>query len=526
MACSPIHRRRGSPSSKSESPQRCSVDFSGSSLGQSHPSASGEPERRSCIGCAPGSSSRPDCAAMERPEQLLDDARVWLAQDPDPETSAALAGLIDGAEDSDLHAWAHLAELFAGRLAFGTAGLRGELGPGPMRMNRVLGASGRGRSRPVAGAGPVGGDRFRRPPALRPVRGRLGPGPGRGRLRVRLFPGTCPTPVLAYAIRSLAADAGIMCTASHNPASDNGCKIYLGDGAQIIPPADAEIAAAIEAVSAGGAIALADAADAAIEPIGPDVAEAYLDHVVGLVEPGPRAIRIVYTPLHGVAGFVAREAFWRAGFADVHEVASQAVPDPGFPTLAFPNPEEAGALDRAEALAREVGADLVLAHDPDGDRLGVMLADGAGGFAPLTGNQIGALLGRGCWRRRAATTASWSPPSCRRTCWPAWPRPRASTTPRCPRASSGWSVPVSNGKTSVSCSDSRRRWASRSTRRCATRTGSARRCASPSSPPRPGPRVGRSGTSWRSWPVTTASTPPAPGRGGSRAPTADTTSPR
>jgi phosphomannomutase len=330
---------------------------------------------------------------MERPQQLLDDARGWLAQDPDPETSGILADLIDGAENSDLHAWARLAELFAGRLGFGTAGLRGELGPGPLRMNRVLVRQaaaglarwlGPGRSVVIGFDARRLSDRFALDSAR--VLGAAG-------LHVWLFPDTCPTPMLAHAIRVLGTDAGIMCTASHNPARDNGYKVYLGDGAQIIPPVDAEIAAAIEAVSAEGPVLLADPTDAAIERLGPEIAEAYLDHVVGLVGPGPRQLRIVYTAMHGVAGATALEALRRVGFTEVHEVAEQAAPDPTFPTLAFPNPEESGALDRAEALAGRVGADLVIAHDPDGDRLGVMVADGDGGLTSLSGNQIGALLG-------------------------------------------------------------------------------------------------------------------------------------
>jgi phosphomannomutase len=211
--------------------------------------------------------------------------------------------------------------------------------------------------------------------------------------RVLVFPAVCPTPVLAYALRHLSADAGVMCTASHNPARDNGYKVYVGDGAQIIPPVDAEIAAAIVDASAAP-IHLADDDDPRIGEVGPEVLDAYLDHVAGLVPPGPRELRIVYTPMHGVGGAVTLEAFRRAGFTDIHVVESQEQPDPDFPTVAFPNPEEPGALDRAAALARRLGADVVIANDPDADRLGVMVADPGveGSFTALTGNEIGAVL--------------------------------------------------------------------------------------------------------------------------------------
>ena len=177
-------------------------------------------------------------------------------------------------------------------------------------------------------------------------------------------------------------------------ARDNGYKVYVGDGAQIIPPVDAEIAAAIDTVAGEGAVPVAPPDDPAIEVLGPELVEAYLGHVVGLVPAGPRDLRIVYTPMHGVGGAVTLEALRRAGFTDLHEVAEQAHPDPDFPTVAFPNPEEPGALDLAGALAAQVGADVVIANDPDADRLGVMVGDGAGGHLALNGNQIGALLGQ------------------------------------------------------------------------------------------------------------------------------------
>jgi phosphomannomutase len=210
-----------------------------------------------------------------------------------------------------------------------------------------------------------------------------------------------PTPVLAFAVRHLGADAGVMVTASHNPPSDNGYKVYLGDGAQIVPPDDARIAVAIEAVAARGAPRCAEAP----APVAPDeIVEAYLAAVADpLRVDGLRALSVVYTPLCGVGAEVTLAAFARAGFEPPVLVSAQARPDPDFPGLPFPNPEEPGVLDAALATARAVGADLVLAHDPDADRLGVAVptpgiagtagtAGTAAGWRALSGNEIGALL--------------------------------------------------------------------------------------------------------------------------------------
>ncbi len=325
-------------------------------------------------------------------DDLLDTAVGWRDIDPDPETRAELNALIAMARAGGIEKAGPLVERFGGRLEFGTAGLRGELGVGPMRMNQVVvrqAAAGLARWLPAASTVVIGFDARHKSDVFAGDSARVLAAAGH---RALVFPHVCPTPVLAYALRHVGADAGIMCTASHNPARDNGYKVYVGDGAQIIPPVDAEIAAAI-VDAAAGPIVLAPEDDPAIGVVGPEVLEAYLDHVVGLVPAGPRALRIAYTPMHGVGGAVTLEAFRRAGFADLHVVESQEQPDPDFPTVAFPNPEEPGALDRAEALAREVSADLVIANDPDADRLGVMAADrDGGGFTALTGNEIGALL--------------------------------------------------------------------------------------------------------------------------------------
>ncbi|SDQ11626.1 phospho-sugar mutase [Quadrisphaera sp. DSM 44207] len=364
---------------------------------------------------------------------LLERARAWAAEDPDEATAAELRALLERAQGGDAAAAADLADRFAGALQFGTAGLRGALGAGPNRMNRavvVRAAAGLASfllaERPAReGTGPDGG------PGGSPGGSPGGAAPegppsvvvgydarhgsaafardtaavmtGAG-LRARVLPRPLPTPVLAFAVRSLRADAGVMVTASHNPPQDNGYKVYLGGvegGSQIVPPADQRIAAAI---AAAGPLAGVPRPDAGWEVLGDDVLEDYLAAAARQPGPGaqeqpPAGLRIVLTPLHGVGGAVAREALRRAGFPDVAVVPEQAEPDPDFPTVAFPNPEEPGAIDLALALARERGADLVLAVDPDADRCAVAVPDeeAAGGPVPgwrtLTGDELGSVLG-------------------------------------------------------------------------------------------------------------------------------------
>jgi phosphomannomutase len=221
-------------------------------------------------------------------------------------------------------------------------------------------------------------------------------------LKAYVLPRPLPTPVLAYAIRHLGADAGVMVTASHNPPQDNGYKVYLGDGSQIVPPADAEISAAIEAVGPLAAVPRGEGGQVLDE----QVLEAYLDRVAGLVDPaGPRDVRVVYTPLHGVGRDVVLAAFDRAGFRAPGVVERQAEPDPDFPTVAFPNPEEPGAMDLALAAANEDNADLVIANDPDADRCAVAVRDPErDGWRMLRGDEVGALLGLHLVRRGAATS--------------------------------------------------------------------------------------------------------------------------
>jgi phosphomannomutase len=328
-------------------------------------------------------------------------AEAWLADDPDERDRAELRGLLDGGPG----AAAELADRFRGRLTFGTAGLRGVVGAGPNRMNRAVVRAATaalagwlaGHVPGVAGAGVVVGcdARHRSDEFAAEAAGVLA---GAG-IRVHLLPPRQPTPLLAFAIRQLGAAAGIMITASHNPPADNGYKLYLGDGAQIIPPVDAQIEAAIGGMGALSGIPVATASPL-ITQHGDEVAQAYLAAIVaaspGLpVTAGPRPLRVVYTPLHGVAAGLALRAFGQAGLPPPDVVAAQAGPDPDFPTVAFPNPEEPGALDLALADARRLDADLVIANDPDGDRLAVAVPDPAapGGWRPLTGDQLGALLG-------------------------------------------------------------------------------------------------------------------------------------
>jgi len=329
-------------------------------------------------------------------------ARVdaWLADDPDERDRAELAAL-DG--DDSQEARDELADRFSGRLEFGTAGLRGAVAAGPNRMNRavVRGTTAAlagwllGRRRDAAQAGVViGCDARHRSGEFADEAAATAAGAG---IRVHLLPKQLPTPLLAFAVRRLSAAAGIMITASHNPPADNGYKLYLDDGAQIIPPADAEIEAAIQGLGPLSRIPLAGPDSPLIIRYGDEIARAYLDAVCALspAPPGAAWLRFVYTPLHGVAAPIALRAFEQAGFTAPDIVTAQAEPDPDFPTVAFPNPEEPGALDLALAQARRSGADLVLANDPDGDRLAVAVPDpdAPGGWRTLTGDQVGALLG-------------------------------------------------------------------------------------------------------------------------------------
>ncbi len=342
-------------------------------------------------------------------------AEAWLTADPDERDRAELRGLLD---DGSGAAAAELADRFRGRLTFGTAGLRGVVGAGPNRMNRaVVRAATVALAGWLAGHRPgaaeagvvIGCDARHRSDEFAAEAAAVLAGAG---IRVHLLPPQQPTPLLAFATRQLGAVAGIMITASHNPPADNGYKLYLGDGAQIIPPVDAQIEAAIAGLGPLSAVPVA-ATSPLITQHGDEVARAYLAAIVAATPglpatAGPRPLSVVYTPRHGVAAGLVLRAFGQAGFPPPQVVSAQAGPDPDFPTVAFPNPEVPGALDLALADARRLDADLVIANDPDGDRLAVAVPDPAapGGWRPLTGDQVGALLGAYLLDR----TATWPEP--------------------------------------------------------------------------------------------------------------------
>jgi len=337
--------------------------------------------------------------ARDQGVDLRERARAWAADDPDPDTRAELERLLRRTEDGDAAAEDDLADRFRGPLEFGTAGLRGALGPGPNRMNRAVvirAAAGLARYLREHGAGAedavvIGYDARHKSDAFAHDTAEVMRGAG---LRALLLPRPLPTPLLAFAIRHLGCVAGVMVTASHNPPQDNGYKVYLGDGCQIVPPADAGIAAAIAAVPSAAGVPRADGAST----LGDEVERAYLDAVLSTVGDGPRGLRIVHTPLHGVGGELLDRTLRGAGFTDLHAVPQQAEPDPDFPTVSFPNPEEPGAIDLAVQSARDVGADLVVANDPDADRCAVAVPTGQG-WRMLRGDEVGALLGDSLLRR-------------------------------------------------------------------------------------------------------------------------------
>lgn len=332
-------------------------------------------------------------------DDAIAQAQRWAEHDPDPETRSELRALVASRS-------AELLERFAGPLEFGTAGLRGILGGGESRMNRAVvrrATSGLGRyllesglTRPGEAPVVVGydGRRLSREFAHETAAVLCAQG-----IVVHLSDELCPTPMVAYAVRQLGAAAGIMVTASHNPPVYNGYKVYAGNGAQIIPPVDQHIAAAIARSAPADEISVADHAEARAKGLlrgfGAALERRYLDEALALVasRSGNRTLPIAYTPMHGVGHKLARQLFTEAGFTSLHTVAEQAEPDGAFPTVTFPNPEEPGALELAFALARKVDAPLVIANDPDADRLAVAVRTPAGSYQQLTGNQVGCLLG-------------------------------------------------------------------------------------------------------------------------------------
>ena len=355
-------------------------------------------------------------------EHLLEAAVEWERIDPDPASRMQMRLVIERSDPAEL------ADVIGTRLQFGTAGLRAALGPGPNRMNRLVvrrAAAGlsrhlldmvsdcRERGVVIGRDGRHGSEAFARD--VVEVVAAHG-------IRVYAFDEPVPTPLVACALSELDACAGVVITASHNPASDNGMKVYWGDGAQIVAPIDAGIAAAMEAVSADGAI-LPDppGSPAPVRALGgsssdDEVVLAYLDRAMSIARRNPDAVvappvRIASTSLHGVGAPLLERVLRAGGYTDLHQVASQAEPDPDFPTVSFPNPEEPGALDELFALADLVDAAVAIANDPDADRLAVAVRDRGGTWQALSGDETGALLAhhlldqtRGLPERLVATT--------------------------------------------------------------------------------------------------------------------------
>ena len=341
--------------------------------------------------------------------QLLETATAWAAADPDEATRTELQELVSRA-GADAAAMEDLADRFSGVLEFGTAGLRAELGAGPMRMNRVVvlrtaagiarflaqQADGAYTPKVVIGFDArYNSDVFARDSAA--VFTAAG-------FEVLLMPSALPTPVLAWAVRRFAAEAGVMVTASHNPPRDNGYKVYLGGrasddagrGAQIVSPIDARIAGLIDHEQPVSLIPQADSGWLVLPAAGTegDIEAEYLAAIGPVIEAQPDRdqLRVVVSAMHGVGGHTMRQALLNAGFSDVHMVAAQEHPDPEFPTVKFPNPEEPGAIDLSLELAREVQADLVIANDPDADRCAAAVED-QGVWRMLRGDEVGWLLG-------------------------------------------------------------------------------------------------------------------------------------
>ena len=326
-------------------------------------------------------------------DDLISRARRWADEDPDPTTGEEIRRLLDAPDV----ATTDLADRFAAWLEFGTAGLRGVLGAGPNRMNTAVvlrttwGLAKHLSDTNAKGPVVVGFDGRRMSREFAEATACVLAAQG---IQVFLFDAVIPTPGLAFAVSHLKCAAGVMITASHNPPEYNGYKAYWANGAQIIPPTDVAIAKAIESAPPAKDVPCVSLPSAMVRMVGEDVKKAYLAEVKKLAvrKDGDRSLTIVYTPLHGVGNELARRAFADAGFTNVFTVPEQEKPDGAFPTVEFPNPEEKGAMDLSFALARAKQADLVLANDPDADRLAVALPDGEV-FVQLTGNQVGVLLG-------------------------------------------------------------------------------------------------------------------------------------
>lgn len=318
-------------------------------------------------------------------------AQRWLAAEPDDDIRSELEELIDG-EPGDL------AERFAGRLEFGTAGLRAAVGAGPLRMNRlVVQQAAAGLAQYLLETDPracqrgvvIGYDARRKSDVFASDTARVMAAVG---IPARLFDQQVPTPVLAWAITELDAAAGIVVTASHNPPADNGYKVYLGDGAQIVPPHDSGISALIAGVDPT-AVPMAPADDAHISTVGDELIDAYVASVPSVRRrPDVAGVPVAYSAMHGVGGATVMRAFDAAGLPAPAVVTEQFEPDATFPTVSFPNPEEPGAMDLLMAVARDSGAHVAIANDPDADRLGAAIPQPDGSWRRLGGDEIGWLF--------------------------------------------------------------------------------------------------------------------------------------
>ncbi|MPY97435.1 MAG: phospho-sugar mutase [Actinophytocola sp.] len=329
---------------------------------------------------------------MTIPPNVRDAALRWIADDVDESDRDELQAVLAAALGGDAHAAEDLADRMAGHLRFGTAGLRGPVRAGPNGMNRaVVVRTTCGVAQWLRDSGSAGGvvvvGRDARHGSDVFAADAAGVLAAAG-FDVRMFAEALPTPVVAFAVRELGAVAGIQLTASHNPAPDNGYKLYDGSGAQIAPPADTDIEAAIAAAPAPLGVPRADT----WQTPSPDMLRAYLDRVASLPRGTTRNLRIALTPLYGVGGQVTLDALHGAGFTDVVVVEEQFTPDPTFGGMAFPNPEEPGACDPLLTLAQDADADLAIALDPDADRCAIGVRDGER-FRMLRGDETGALLG-------------------------------------------------------------------------------------------------------------------------------------
>jgi len=335
--------------------------------------------------------------------ELLAEVNAWIEDDPDPKTAAELTRLVSLEDELTLRKY------FSGFLQFGTAGLRGPLGPGPSSMNQaVVGRTAAGlvqymKKRALTSV-VIGRDARHGSDVFEKISAEIFSGAG---IAVHVLPRPLPTPVLAFAVNELGVDVGIMVTASHNPGSDNGYKVYLGGnvdgvtyrGSQIISPADLEISAEIKKISSLKSVKRAQSWDVLNE----EIVEKYVERT-NILAPRPGDLKIVYTAMHGVGTKTLQRVFHRAGFPSLILVQAQSQPDPDFPTLPFPNPEEAGALDLAIETAKTFDADLLIANDPDADRCSIAIKDHDSSWRALRGDEIGAILGEVIARNSSAGT--------------------------------------------------------------------------------------------------------------------------